>query len=198
MSNINQNNFINCNVRLSNSDYWDLHLSNDCGNPILDHASILSGNCLFIDIDFNNHNTISGNTIYNLIDWSGATINKTGITLNDIGLTGIDNGFILYNCTGSTTGTSFINTYTGSTLTLTSADTKFFMTKVEGCNYWYPIDFITGGTQGRYAQFCGGFYQGFYKLSDQTFFKEIDVLRNRKTFYLSMLVFLNQIEYLRH
>ncbi len=27
---------------------------------------------------------------------------------------------------------------------------------------------------------------------------EIDVLRNRRTFYLSMLVFLNQIEYLRH
>jgi hypothetical protein len=174
MSNIDQNNFRNCNVRLSNSDYWDLYLSTDCGNPILDHASILSGSCLLIDIDFNNDNTISGDTIYNLVNWSGATINKTGLTLNDIGLTGIDNGFFTYNCSGSTTGSSFINIYTGSSLTLTSADTKFFMTKVDGCQYWYPIDFISGGTQGRYAQFCGGFYQGFYKLSDQTFFKEID------------------------
>ena len=174
MSNIDQNNFRNCNIRLSNSDYWDLYISSDCGNPILDHTSILSGSCLLINIDFNNNNTISGDTIYNLKNWSGATISKSGLTLNDIGLTGIDNGFITYDCTGSTTGSSFINTYTGSTLILTSADTKFFMTKVNGCEYSYPIDFITGTTEGRYAQFCGGFYQGFYKLSDQTFFKEID------------------------
>ena len=159
MSNINQNNFRNCNVRLSNSDYWDLYISTDCANPILDHNAILSGSCLLIDIDFNNDNTISGDTIYNLVDWSGATINKTGLTLNDIGLTGIDNGFLLYNCTGSTTGSSFLNIYTGSTLTLTSADTKFFMTRVEGCEYWYPIDFISGITIGRYAHLCGGFYQ---------------------------------------
>ena len=50
MSNINQNNFNNCfNLRLSNSDYWDLFLCTDCGCG-LDHESILEA-CLIIDID---------------------------------------------------------------------------------------------------------------------------------------------------
>ena len=41
MSNINQNNFNNClNLRLSNSDYWDLFICNDCGCG-LDHEFIL-------------------------------------------------------------------------------------------------------------------------------------------------------------
>jgi len=47
------------------------------------------------------------------------------------------------------------------------------MTRVTGCTYEYPIDILTGSTEGRYSQLCGGFYQGFFKLSDKTYFKEI-------------------------
>jgi hypothetical protein len=56
--------------------------------------------------------------LYSLTTWTGATINGSGITLNDIGLTGIDNGFILYDCTGSTSGATFLSAFTGSSLTL--------------------------------------------------------------------------------
>ena len=179
MSNINQNNFNNCmNLRLSNSDYWDLFICNDCGCG-LDHLHILE-ECLIIDIDINNDKCISGDSICSLVGWTGDTcwdklsLPTTGLTLHDIGLTGIDNGFISYDCSASTTGSSFIHTYTGSTLFISSADTNFCFTRVSGCTYDYPVEFITSAnTVGRFAKLCGGFYQGFFKLSDRTFFKEV-------------------------
>ena len=172
MSNIYQHNFDNCmKMRLSNSDYWDLFLCYDCTNE-QDNNQILD-DCVLVDIDINNDNSYSGDTLYSLTTWTGATINGSGITLNDIGLTGIDNGFIEYDCTGSTSGQTFLSAFTGSTLVLTSADTRFSMTRVTGCTYEYPIEILTGLTQGRYAQLCGGFYQGFFKLSDKTYFEEI-------------------------
>ena len=159
-------------MRLSNSDYWDLFICNDCDDG-LDHPSIIEA-CLIVDIDVNNPNSLSGDSLCSLVEWDGATVYGTGVTLNDIGLTGIDNGFITYDCTASTNSDIFINTYTGSSLTLISGDTKFCFTRVTGCTYNYPITIIDSGTTvGKYAQLCGGFYQGFFKLSDRTFFKEI-------------------------
>jgi len=138
MSNINQNNFDNCfKMRLSNSDYWDLFICNDCGDG-LNHAHIIE-TCLIIDIDVNNNDSLSGNSLCSLVDWSGATVYGTGVTLNDIGLTAIDNGFITYDCTASTNSDIFINTYTGSSLTLRSGDTKFCFTRVTGCFFSYLI-----------------------------------------------------------
>ena len=172
MSNIYQHNFDNCmKMRLSNSDYWDLFLCYDCKDG-QDNNQILD-DCILVDIDINNDNSYSGDTLYSLTTWTGSTINGTGVTLNDIGLTGIDNGFILYDCTGSTSGQTFLSAFTGSTLVLTSADTRFSMTRVTGCTYEYPIEITTGITEGRYANLCGGFYQGFFKLSDITYFEEI-------------------------
>lgn len=158
-------------MRLSNSDYWDLFLCYDCTDE-QDNNQILD-DCILVDIDINNDNSYSGDTLYSLTTWTGATINGSGITLNDIGLTGIDNGFIEYECSASTSGQTFLSAFTGSTLVLTSADTRFSMTRVTGCTYDYPIEILTGVTQGRYAQLCGGFYQGFFKLSDKTYFEEI-------------------------
>ncbi len=157
-------------MRLSNSDYWDLFLCYDCTDS-QDNDGILS-ECILVDIDINNNDSFSGDTVCSLTSWSGATVYGSGVTLYDIGLTGIDNGFILYDCTGSTSGQTFLSAFTGSTLFLSSADTKFCMTRVTGCTYDYPIDILTGST-GRYAKLCGGFYQGFFKLSDKTYFEEI-------------------------
>jgi len=173
MSNIFQNGFDNClTMRLSNSDYWDLFLCYDCKDAP-DPDIILTGSCLLINIDINDNDSYSGNTLYNLVDWDGATVYGSGVTLNDIGLTGIDNGFITYDCTGSTSGATFLSAFTGSTLFLSSADTRFFMTRVSGCTYDYTITPLTGSTEGRYSRLCGGFYQGFFKLSDQTFFDDV-------------------------
>jgi len=183
MSNIYQHNFDNCmKMRLSNSEYWDLFLCYDCQdapNPDI----ILTGSCLLVNIDINDDNSYSGDTLYNLIDWTGSTVYGSGVTLSDIGLTGIDNGFITYDCTGSTSGATFLSAFTGSTLFLSSADTRFFMTRVSGCTYDYTITPLTGLTEGRYSRLCGGFYQGFFKLSDKTYFD--DITNNKFTWPIS-------------
>tara|TARA_Y100000310_G_scaffold118208_1_gene117050 strand:+ start:38 stop:1870 length:1833 start_codon:yes stop_codon:yes gene_type:complete len=159
-------------MRLSNSDYWDLFICNDCGCS-LDQPAILSGDCLIIDIDVNNPHSLTGDSLCSLVKWNGATINSP-LKLKDIGLTAIDNGYITYDCTASTTSNTFLNVFTGSTLTLTSANTTFCFTRVTGCTYNYPIEIIDSGTTvGKYAQLCGGFYQGFFKLSDRTFFQKM-------------------------
>ena len=170
MSNIYQHNFNNYNLRLSNDDYWDHFISYDSRGNGLNHNAILSGDCLVINIDINEDKCYSGDTLYNLKSWTGSTVQGSGVTLNDIGLTGIDNGFINLPCSADTSGTTFLNTYTGSTLFLPSGDTRYSMKRVTGCNYDYPITILSGLTEGNYARLCGGFYQGFFKLSDKTFF----------------------------
>ncbi len=173
MSNINQNNFNNCfNLRLSNSDYWDLFICNDCGCDI-DHASILDA-CRIVDININNDKCINGDSLCSLVSWTEASLPKKELILNDIGLTGIDNGYITYDCSESTTSSSFIDTFTGSSLTITSANTNFCFTRVTGCTYDYDYQYVTSGNSvGRYAELCGGFYQGFFKLSNRTFFDDV-------------------------
>jgi hypothetical protein len=157
-------------MRLSNSDYWDLFLCYDCTDE-QDNDLILD-ECILIDMDINNDKSYSGDTIYSLTTWTGATVNGSGVTLNDIGLTGIDNGFITYDCNVPTNSQTFLSAFTGSTLFLSSADTRFSMTRVTGCTYEYPIDVITD-ENSRYSDLCGGFYQGFFKLSDKTYYEEI-------------------------
>jgi hypothetical protein len=80
-------------MRLSNSDYWDLFLCYDCTDS-QDNDGILS-ECILVDIDINNDDSFSGDTVCSLTSWSGATVYGSGVTLYDIGLTGIDNGLIV-------------------------------------------------------------------------------------------------------
>lgn len=169
MSNIKEHRFNNLDSRLSNLDYWDFHISydlrTDCCSEAIDSLKTP------LSIDFNVSSIYSGNTITSLNSWTGAT--NSGVTLFDIGLTGVDNGLILINkISGDTSNSQTVNALTGSTLTLSSGDTKMFFTQVSGNtgSYVYPIDIITPDTattfNGVYSRLCGGFYQGFYKLQE--------------------------------
>ena len=154
MSIVNNYAFKNLQLRLSNQNYWDLVLSSDMrgfDNTTVYCDDVISGSSLITSFDFDDLSSVTGRTIYSIDTWDGAILPKTGLTLCDIGLTGIDN--------------RFVNNLTGETLTLSSGDPRFFITKVSGDSYMYPI-YFTGDSTGNYAQFCGGFYQGFYKLEN--------------------------------
>ena len=92
MGNINNFNFKNLHLNLSNSDYWDMFLSSDgAASPIC--TGVTSGDSFVVWYDFDNSNiystgTTSATSIYSLVTWTGAT--NTGYTMNTIGLTGID------------------------------------------------------------------------------------------------------------
>ncbi len=154
MSIVNNYIFKNLRLKLSNANYWDLVLSSDLNgydDSTLYCDDIISGDTLLVTFDFNDINTLTGNTIYSLDTWKNSILPKSGLTLCDIGLTGVDNGFV--------------PNLTGETLYLSSGDSRFFMTKVTGQTYSYPISY-SSDTSGNYSKFCGGFYQGFYKLEN--------------------------------
>lgn len=169
MSNIKEHRFNNLDSRLSNLEYWDFHISYDLRTDCCSEAIDLLKTP--IDIDFNVDTIYSGNTITSLNSWTGATSN--GVTLFDIGLTGVDNGLILIDkLSGDTSNTQTVNALTGSTLTIPSGNTEMFFTQVSGNTgaYVYPIDIITPDTattyNGTFSRLCGGFYQGFFKLQE--------------------------------
>jgi len=176
--NIKNFKFHNTRVKLTNSEYWDYYLSND-DRDYYTHQTpgILSGDSLVLNFDFNNSDIFStggtsGLTITSLSTWDGAV--NSGITLTDIGLTGIDNGLVIYDhYSGDTTNIELTDALLTSTL-LIPDNKHFFMTRVTGSttttgltpNFIYPITFEYDDLVGQYAKFCGGFYQGFYKLDE--------------------------------
>jgi len=154
-------------LRLSSSDYWDFNLAFD---DIYTHK--INGCLPSVFFDFDNKNTypnkdFDSKTIKSLVTWDEAI--NSGATLNTIGLTGLDNGLIDFKKDiNDNTNLSLLSALTKSQLIIPSGDTRLILNRVTGytSDVIYPIDIITGTTSGdtAYAQFCGGFYQGYYKL----------------------------------
>lgn len=171
LGNIKNFKFDKLDVILSNSDYWDFILASDDRSV---PSTISSGDCLvslfiFDDPNIYSSGSTSANTISSLISWTGAT--NTGYTFSTIGLTGIDNGLITFDKTsGDTSNLALLSALTGNTLVIPAGDGRLHFNKVTGTtgNFIYPID-ILNDPSGRYAQFCGGFYQGYYKIDGSTY-----------------------------
>lgn len=171
MANIKNYNFNKIDIALSNADYWDFYLATDEYEA---DNTVSSGDCLVVLYDFNNPaiyttGATSANTISSLISWTGAT--NTGYTFDTIGLTGIDNGLITFNKTsGDTSNLALLSALTGNTLVIPADDKRLHLNRVSGTtgDFIYPIYQLTG-TSGDYAQLCGGFYQGYYKIDGSTY-----------------------------
>ena len=188
MGNIKNYNFNKIDLKLSNSEYWDFFLSTDEGLT-LPCSGLTSGDCFVVWYDFN-ESIYSGKSINSLVSWNGAI--NTGYTISTIGLTGIDNGLITFNkVSGDTTNQALLSALTGTTLVIPSGDTRLILNQVTGTtgNYIYPINKVIDPTftLGDYMNFCGGFYQGYYKLDGNTY----EVLPNRMNQAWSAEVWLN-------
>lgn len=167
-------------LRLSDSEYHDFYLAKD--EYCIPQTNGLNSDCLVAHYDFNENGiygtgTTSADTIYSLATWTGAT--NTGYTLDTIGLTGIDNGLITFEkLSGDTGNTALLSALTGSTLVIPSGDTRLVLNRVTGMtgNYVYPLEYVPfSGAVGDHMNFCGGFYQGYYKIDGTTY----EVLPNR-------------------
>lgn len=167
MGNIKNFNFNKLDIRLSNSEFWDFFLATDEFIPS-------QRDCLISYFDFNNlsiyvDECIFSNTISSLTSWTGAT--NTGYTFPTIGLTGIDNGLVTFEKqSGDTTNQRLLNALTGTTLIIPSGDTRLHLNKVTGTTgqFIYPIVPLIDNS-GIYAQFNGGFYQGYYKIDGSSY-----------------------------
>lgn len=173
IGNINNYDFRKLDLVLSNIHYWDLCLAPDGGTSGI-YTGASSGDCLAVYFDFNNPSiystgSTSANTIGSLTSWNKAI--NTGYTFNTIGLTGIDNGLITFEkLSGDTSNQNLLTALTGSTLIIPSGNTKFYLNRITGTtgDIIYPITILSGKT-GNYASFCGGFYQGYYKIDGSTY-----------------------------
>jgi hypothetical protein len=180
MGNIKNYKFKKLDLRLSNSDYWDFYLANDDDNQSLIPIIPITGECAVVWFDFNepaiySSGSTSANTISSLYYWTGAT--NTGYTFSTIGLTGIDNGLVTFEKNPlDSTNQALLSALTGTTLIIPSGDSRLHLNRVTGTtgDYIYPID-ILNDSSGDYAQLCGGFYQGYYKIDGSSY----QVLPNR-------------------
>ena len=170
MGNIKNYKFNKLDVRLSNSDYWDFYLAND--DSSVNPSIITTGDCLVSIFDFNNPETYvngSATTIVSSVWWTGAT--NTGYTFSTIGLTGIDNGLVTFEKDPlDTSNQALLSALTGNTLIIPANDKRLYMNRITGTTggFIYPIDILEDAA-GMYAQLCGGFYQGYYKLDGSTY-----------------------------
>lgn len=161
MSNIKNNNFNKLDLRVSKSEYWDLLISKEKDPSITLDGSTFYNDTLIANIELNENECIDGNALRSISTWSDAV--NTGVELNNIGFTGIDNGYILFD-NNTITSDEFNNLVTGSSLNISSGDTRLFLTQISGNtgNYVYPLSIDTN-SETRYLNLNGGFYQGFFK-----------------------------------
>ena len=111
--------------------------------------------------DFSSLNIING-ILYSDVLWSGAT--NSGVEMDDIGLTGMDNGLICFQ-KDKISNKDFLDLFFNSKYEIESGDTRLFMTPITGNTqvFEYPM-YLAEDELEKYLAFKGGFYQGFFKL----------------------------------
>ena len=143
-------------AKLFNQKYYDFMLYK--GEVACDCASCLND---MVIADFSDLFVEDGK-LYSTKTWSGSTNN--GVIMNDIGMTGIDNGFICFD-NKQTTEDKFLDIFFNTTYTIPSGDTRMFLSPIRSNTqlYSYDSEIIKSGDT-KYLALKGGFYQGFFKL----------------------------------
>lgn len=162
MSNILNHNRNLIDFSLTKEDYWDFHLCDEVG--YVGAAEGLTEECLSAYIDFNDPNCVFWDDAYSKADYVWENAVNDGVTLDYIGVTGVDNGFISYR-KDRITNDEFLELFLNSTHEIEADDMRLSLRKVNGNNqiYDYSND-ITNIDDIDTAILNGGFYQGFFKV----------------------------------
>ena len=148
-------------LKTSKSDYWDMHLyESQAGGDIKDG---LQEDCLAAYIDTTFDECIGDSELVSLPGYVWDEAVNNGVELNNIGLTGVDNGLITYD-KDTITEEEFNELYTNSKLVLDADDLRLHLNKAVGNNkiYRYDSSFVKEDDM-RVAKLDGGFFQGFFK-----------------------------------
>ena len=140
----------------------DFVLSKDA-TPSNDISGVLSDDCLSSYIDFSNNECIEhDNHIHSLPTYTWDRYVNKGVALQNIGYTGIDNGYIYYGGWDKVTNREFYDIFTTTSTPELPLGGELRLTAVTGNTglYSYPMEYNKDG----YYELKGGFFQGFYKL----------------------------------
>ena len=160
MSNYTLNNVKRHNILINEDNYWDFHVNHDhLGN----HGY---WDCLSAFIDTNNDKCVSGNTLIGDENYIYPDACSFGLNLDNIGLTGVDNGFIPFR-KDRVNNETFYKLYTQSKYSLPEDDLRLHLTAVSGSTlqYEYPMSI----NEDKSIKLNGGFYQGFFKSNNNYF-----------------------------
>lgn len=148
-------------LKTSKSDYWDMHLYESQGSGAINDG--LQEECLSAYIDTTREECIGDSELISTSEYVWDEAVNNGIKLDNIGLTGIDNGLIKYD-KNTITDEEFNEIYTNSTFEIDAEDYRLHLNKVGGNNkiYKYNSEIVTKDKM-KVARLEGGFYQGFIK-----------------------------------
>lgn len=149
--------------RLDRSEYWDFFLAQEemyfqsVGN------GELTERCLSSYIDTSNEECNRDETLIGLQNYVWDDAVNNGITLSNIGYTGVDNGLITFR-KDRISNEEFIELFTQSNYTINEGDMRLRLNPVNGNNgiYDYPMSYVTEDGVN-VSSLGGGFYQGFFK-----------------------------------
>ena len=158
-------------LRLRKDKYWDLVLSEDktptCPKCRVVDGGVLTDDCLAVYMNFSQPECVEDGEAVSLPEYYWPeSINgsaDSAVTLEDIGLTGIDNGLVSYDVY-DIDNIGFYKILTESVYSSVTDDFRLHLRPVSSNTklMCYPVD-EPDGENGYYA-FRGGFLQGFYKL----------------------------------
>lgn len=163
MSNILNHNRSIFNFNVSKSDYWDTHIYLKQSGDGLYNDDSLQEDCLSAYIDTTFPECIEDNNLVSKEEYVWEKAVNNGIELENIGLTGVDNGSIKFDKTGIIRE-DFMDLYTNSKMVIDEGDLRLHVNKVDGNNqiYSYPNHFVTEDGMN-VAKLQGGFFQGFFE-----------------------------------
>lgn len=162
-------------LTIDTSNQLDMVLSQDQTQtiPVDTNNGILNTDCLISYIDMNNPNCIFDGGVTSLTEINGKKIDYENsiadfCELNDIKLTGIDNGLISFDKIfgySNITNKEFYELMTEYKMFLESGDTRLTLYEVTGNtgHYSYGTRYVNDGKEKYYA-LSGGFLQGFFKM----------------------------------
>lgn len=145
-------------LKINNKNNWDFILSSKLFSNKKDCCSLCSL------IDLSNPKCINNNSLYSLEEyvWNNS-INK-GIELKNIGLTGIDSGYINYNVS-EITNEEFYQILSDTVLKIDSNDLRLKLKPVNSNNNVFDLSFsLNNEEDDTYISLRGGFFQGFFKI----------------------------------
>lgn len=163
MSHILNHNRTIFDLKLDRSQCWDFFLAQDGlgGSAIIDGS--LSERCLSAYIDTDDESCQTDNGLCSTGNYSWDEAINNGLTLSNIGYTGVDNGLITFD-KATISNEKFIELFTKSDYNVSEDNMRLILNKVDGNNGIFDYcnkDAYENAT--KISQLCGGFYQGFFK-----------------------------------
>lgn len=164
MSNIFSHNRLPFKCKLSYKGYWDFHLH--LGR---EYGTVLPGmqtGCLSAFIDTGIDECVTESGLESLKEYPYEKCRSKGIELPNFGLTGVDNGRVVFD-RETVTDDEFEQIFKKTKLTLDAGDCKLKVYPVSSNldRFSYGTEFTDEGC-GRVAKLYGGFFQGFFRTGD--------------------------------